>query len=121
MQRRCLTVLSLIALLIPGMALAAGSGKPKEEKTKGEIVSVGEDRLQLKTKKLTVTVLLTQKPRIVMAGAEMAPAALKQGVKVTVLGAVQPSGEIIAREIQLPAPVSAVPMQMPSASGGHSH
>ena len=121
MQRRCFAVLSLIALSIPGVALAAGSRKPKEEKTKGEIVSVGEDRLQLKTKKATVTVLLTQKPRIVMQGAEMSPAALKQGVRVTVLGAAQPSGEIVAREIQLPAPAGAVQMPMPSGQGGHSH
>lgn len=121
MQRRSFAVLSLIALSIPAVALAASSRKPKEEKTKGEIVSVGEDRLQLKTKKATITILLTQKPRIVMGGAEMPPAALKQGVKVTVLGAMQPSGEIIAREIRLPSPVSVVPMQMPSGAGGHSH
>lgn len=121
MQRRCFAVLSLIALLIPGMALAAGSGKPKEEKTKGEIVSVGEDRLQLKTKRATVTVLLTQKPRIVMRGAEMSPAALKQGVKVTVLGVVQSSGEIVAREIQLPAPAAAVQSPMRPGHSGHSH
>ena len=121
MQRRCFAVLSLIALLIPGMALAAASGKPKEEKTKGEIVSVSEDRLQLRTKKATITVLLTQKPRIVMQGAEMSPAALKQGVKVTILGAAQPSGEIIAREIQLPAPAAAVQAPMGSGHSGHSH
>ena len=121
MQRRYFAALSLIAVLIPGAAFAAASGKPKEEKTNGEIVSLGDDRLQIKTKKATVTVLLTQKPRIVMDGAEMPPAALKQGVKVTILGAMQPSGEIIAREIRLPSPVSVVPMQMPSGAGGHSH
>jgi hypothetical protein len=122
MQRRCFGILSLIALSIPGVALAAASGKPQEEKIKGEIVSVGEDRLQLKTKKATVTVLLTQKSRIVMQGAEMPPAALKQGTKVTVLGTTQPSGEIAAREIQLPAPATASHMPMSSGQGGgHSH
>ena len=121
MQRKHFAILSLIALSISGVALAGGSGKPKEEKIKGEIVSVGEDRLQLKTKKATLTVLLTQKPMIVIGGAAMSSSALKQGAKVTVLGAVQPSGEIVAREIQLPAPSSAAPMQMPSGSGGHSH
>lgn len=121
MQRRYFAVLSLIALSIPGVALAADSGKPKEEKTKGEIISVGEDRLQLKTKKATITVLLTQKSRIVMQGAEMSPAALKQGVRVTVLGAAQPSGEILAREIQLPGHAAAVQMPMPSGHSGHVH
>lgn len=121
MPRRIFAVLSLTALLIPGMALAAASGKAKEQKTKGELVSVGEDRLQLKTKKATVTVLLTQKPRIVMRGAEMSPAALKQGAKVTVVGTTQPNGEIIAREIQLPAPAAPAQMTMPSGHSGHSH
>ena len=121
MQRRYLTVLSLTALLLSGAALAAGAGKTKEEKSKGEIVSVEADRLQLKTKKGTVTVLLTQKPKIVMGGAEMSPGALKQGVKVTVVGAAQPTGEIVAREIRLPAPVAPIPLTMPSGHSGHAH
>ena len=120
MQRRYLAVLSLTALLLPG-AVLAGAGKPKEEKSKGEIVSVGEDRLQLKTKKGAVTVLLTQKPRIVMGGAEMSPAVLKQGIRVTVVGAAQPTGEIVAREIRLPAPVAPLQPTMPSGHSGHAH
>lgn len=121
MRYRCFVVLSVIVLSISGVALAADSGKPKEQKTKGEIVAVGEDRLQLKVKKATVTVLLMQKSRIVMQGAEMSPAALKQGGRVTVVGTVQPSGEIVAREIQLPAPAAAVQMPVPSGHSGHSH
>ena len=119
MQRRYIAALSLVVLLLPGAVLAAG--KPKEEKTKGDVVSVGEDRLSVKTKKGRVTILLTQKSRIVMGGAEMPLAALKQGARVTVVGTAQPTGEIVAREIQLP--MTAAPMQstMPSGHSGHSH
>jgi hypothetical protein len=119
MQRRYMAVLSLAALLLQGAVLAAG--KPKEEKTKGDVVSVGADRLSLKTKKGSVTVLLTQKSRIVMGGAEMPPAALKQGVRVTVVGTIQPTGEIVAREIQLPAPAAPMQSTMPSGHSGHAH
>lgn len=119
MQHRYIAVLSLVALLLPGVALAAG--KPKEEKTKGDVVTVAEDRLSLKTKKGPVTVLLTQKSRIVMGGAEMPLAALKQGARVTVVGTIQPSGEIVAREIQLPAPAAPMQSSMPAGGGGHSH
>lgn len=121
MNRRYLVVLSLAVLLLPGAVLAADARKPKEEKSKGEILSVGEDRLQLKTKKGAVTVLLSEKPRITMGGVEMPPAALKQGAKVTVVGTTQPSGEIIAREIQLPSLAAPAQMTMPSGHSGHSH
>ena len=121
MTRRSVAILSLTALLLPGALLAAGAQKPKEEKSKGNVVSVEADRLQLKTKKGTVTVLLSEKSRITMGGAELPPAALKQGVKVTVVGTAQPGGEIIAREIQLPAPSAPAQMSMPSGHGGHQH
>ena len=121
MTRRSLAILSLAALLLPGALLAAGARKPKEEKSKGEIVSVGADRVQLKTKKGAVTVLLNERSRITMGGADMPPAALKQGAKVTVVGTAQPGGEIVAREIQLPAPSAPAQMTMPSGHGGHQH
>lgn len=119
MQRRLIAVLSLVALLLPGVALAAG--KPKEEKTKGNVVSVGKDKISVQTKKGPVTVLLTQKSRIVMGKMELPLAALKEGARVTVVGVAQPSGEIVAREIQLPAPAAPMQSTMPSGSGGHSH
>ena len=90
----------------------------RDRKTKSEVLSVGEVRLQGTSKK-AITVLLTQMLRgAFMKRAEMSPATLKQGVKVTVLGVVQPSGEIVAREIQLPAPVAAV---QASVNSGYAH
>ena len=121
MQRRYLAVMSLAALLLPAAALASDARKPKEEKSKGEILWVGEDRLQLKTKKGAVTVLLTKESRITMGKAELPTAALKQGTEVTVVGTPQPNGEIIAREIQLPSPAAPAQMTMPSGHSGHSH
>jgi hypothetical protein len=56
-----------------------------------------------------------------MGGAEMPPAALKQGVRVTVVGTIQPTGEIVAREIQLPAPAAPMQSTMPSGHSGHAH
>lgn len=124
MKRRHITLLALAAMLLPGLSLAKDAKKPKEQKTSGEVVAVAGDRLELKTKKGTVTVLLTGKPKITMGGAEISLAALRNGAKVTVVGITQASGEIVAREIRLPAPFapSASPQQ-PSQSGhgGHAH
>ncbi|MEK7751806.1 MAG: DUF5666 domain-containing protein [Acidobacteriota bacterium] len=108
-------------MLLPGLSLAKDAKKPKEQKTSGEVVAVAGDRLELKTKKGTVTVLLTGKPKIAMGDAEISLAALRNGAKVTVVGITQASGEIVAREIRLPAP-AASPQQPPqSGHGGHAH
>jgi len=124
MKRRHVTLLALAAMLLPGLSLAKDAKKPKEQKTMGEVVAVAGDRLELKTKKGIVAVLLTGKPRIGMGDAEVSPAALRKGAKVTVVGITQASGEIVAREIRLPAPAaqSASPQQ-PSQSehSGHAH
>ncbi|MBI4905167.1 MAG: hypothetical protein HY820_16145 [Acidobacteria bacterium] len=121
MTRRSLTVMAMAALLLPAGVAAAGSNKPKDQKTNGEIVGVGDDRLQLKTKKGTVTVLLTQKPRIAMGETEVSASALKRGMKVTVVGKFEDSGEIVAREIRLPAPPTNPQTPMPSGHSGHAH
>ena len=121
MKRRHFTLLAVAAMLLPGLSLPRDAKKPKEQETKGEVVAVAGDRLELKTRKGIVAVLLTGKPRIGMGDAEVSPAALRKGAKVTVVGITQASGEIVAREIRLPAP--AAPPQQPSQSGhsGHAH
>lgn len=119
MTRRSVALMAMAALLLPAGVAAAGAKKPKDPETKGEIVGVADDRLQLKTKKGTVTVLLTQKPRIAMGQAEVSAAALKRGMKVTVVGKAEDSGEIVAREIRLPASHPQTPM--PTGHSGHAH
>lgn len=120
MTRRSLTLVAMAALLLPAEVATAGSKKPKDQKTNGEIVEIGDDRLQLKTKKGTVTVLLIQKPRVAMGDTEVSASALRRGVKVTVVGIVDDSGGIMAREIRLPAPANPR-TPVPSGHSGHAH
>lgn len=121
MTRRFLALLIPAGLLFSAVVATAGSKKPKDPETKGEIVGVADDRLQLKTKKGTVTVLLNQNSRFAMGGTEVPASALKRGMKVTVVGQAWDSGEIVAREIRLPAPTQPPPTRMPSGHSGHSH
>lgn len=121
MTRRSLALLITAGLLFSAVVATAGSKKPKDPETKGEIVGVADDRLQLKTKKGTVTVLLNQNPRFAMGGTEVSASALKRGMKATVVGHTKDSGEIVAREIRLPAPAQPLQTQMPPGHSGHAH
>jgi hypothetical protein len=105
------------ATLLVGPLLAADK-KLKDTTIKGEIVELGDDRLSLKSKKDTVTIVLNQKSRILMGKTEVPVPAMKRGMKVTVVGQSGDSGVIVAREVRLPSP----PQQptMPSGHGGHS-
>ena len=113
--------MAMTNLLLPAALATAGSNKAKDQKANGEIIAIGDDRLQLKTKKGTVAILLTQKPRIAMGDTEVSVSALRRGMKVTVVGKADDSGVILAREIRLPAPATNSQAPMPSGHSGHAH
>lgn len=121
MTRSAFGLITMAALLLPAGATAADAKKPKDPETKGEIVQVAGDRLELKSKKGKVTVLLSQKPRISMGEAEVSVATLQRGMKVTVVGPFEGPGEIVAREIRLAAPTTNPQAPMPSGQKGHAH
>lgn len=121
MKRRHFVLVTGAALLLTAEVAAADSKKQKDQKTKGEIVGVGDDRLQLKTKKGALTVLLTQKLRVSMGEAEVSVSTLQRGMKVTIVGPIEGSGEIVAREIRLPAPPTPPQTPIPSGHSGHAH
>lgn len=121
-MRRIQFVTALAAALVFAIAGMAADPRPKKnEKLKGEITAVLAGNLHLKTKKTMVTVLLSEKAKVVMGSAEMPLAALKQGLKVTIVGTMLPSGEFEAAEIRLPSPATAPQSPLPSGHGGHSH
>jgi|DewCreStandDraft_2_1066082.scaffolds.fasta_scaffold06629_6 hypothetical protein len=92
-----------------------------EGETKGETVGLDDGRLQLKTKQGKVIVLLSQKLRISMGGAEVSAAALQDGMKVTVAGHAGGSGEIVAHESRLPVQATQPQPPMPSGHNGPVH
>ncbi|MEK7406178.1 MAG: DUF5666 domain-containing protein [Acidobacteriota bacterium] len=106
--------------LAPVIARAHDPKKHKGNKTDGEIVSVAEDRLVLKTKKGSATVLLSENPKIERGDLEVSRAALRRGDRVTVIGTTLASGEIVAREILVAAPRRDQPPQH-SGHSGHPH
>ncbi len=96
------TVLALFAaavMLMPFSATAHDAKLHKGKQTKGEIVSVSQGRVELKTGKGNVSVLLSEKPKIEIGGAEASASALTKGQQVAVIGTTLGSGEIVAKEI----------------------
>ncbi len=101
MSRRLFATLLLVGLVIPAALRAHDPSKHKGRPVKGEILSVAQDRFELKTGKGTKTVLLSEKPKIENGDAEGSVADLKKGRQVTVFGTTLASGEVVAHEIVL--------------------
>ncbi|MBY0375600.1 MAG: hypothetical protein K2Q23_16510 [Bryobacteraceae bacterium] len=121
-MRRNRFVTALAAALLFAIAGMAADPQPKKnQKLNGEITAVSGGDLHLKTRKTVVKVLLSENPKVLMGSAEMPLAALKQGLKVTVIGTMLPAGDFVAAEIRLPSPTTAPQTPMPSGHSGHSH
>ena len=99
MKQALLVLLAAAVMLAPFKANAHDAKQHKGKQTKGEVVSVDNSRLQLKTEKGIVVVLLSEKPKIEVGEAEASAAALSKGQKVGVIGTTLASGEIVAKEI----------------------
>ena len=102
-RKLSLTVLFL-ALLTPSIARAHDPNKHKGKGTKGEIVSVAEDRIELKTSTGAQTVTITDKTKFERGSDQVTKADLKKGDHVTVFGTKLATGELVAREILLASP-----------------
>jgi hypothetical protein len=86
-------------------------GKP----TKGEVVSLVEQDLKLKTTTGMITVTVSDKTKFERGDQTVTRDDLKPGQQVGVFGTKLPSGELVAREILLPAMNSA-----PSSPASHA-
>ena len=115
MKRGLLIIQTAAVMLTPFSAIAHGAKQHKGKQTKGEIVSVTENRLELNTGKGPVAVLLSEEPKIEVGGVAATAAALSRGQKVAVIGTTLASGEIVAKEILVERSSPA-----PSSSSAHS-
>lgn len=87
--------LSLIASVAAAHEQSLHKGRP----TEGEVVSVSEERLVLKTSKGTVPVTLSETTHVERGTGEATRKDIRQGDHVSVFGTTLASGEIVAREI----------------------
>jgi len=93
-----------LALLIPSIAPAHDPSKHKGKGTKGEIVSMTGDRIELKTSAGAQAVTINDKTKFERGNDQVTKADLKKGDQVTVFGTKLATGELVARQILLASP-----------------
>jgi hypothetical protein len=96
-------------------------GKP----TTGEVVSLDEQALKLKTATGTTTVTLGEETKFERGDKTVTREELKPGQQIRIFGTKLPTGELVAREVLLPATDS--PTASPAShtsqqeKGAHTH
>lgn len=98
--------------------MAHDPSQHKGTPTKGEVVSIAGDRIQVKTDKGMKTVILNDKTTFERGKAKASPSDFKKGDRVAILGTTLASGEIVAREVLLD---SAVPTSDQKHNPAHKH
>ena len=104
--RKLSSILLFLALFIPSIARAHDPSKHKGKGTKGEIVSIANDRIELKTSAGVKTVTITDKTTFGRGSEKISKADLKKGEQVTVFGTKLATGELVAQEVMLASPES---------------
>lgn len=99
MYKKLSVTLLFVALLIPSAARGHDPSKHKGKGVQGEIVSIENDRIELKTSTGTKIVKLNDKTKLEHGNQKMAKEALKKGNQVKIIGTTLASGEIVAREV----------------------
>lgn len=99
MKQLVLAIMLLGALLAPVALRAHDASKHKGKGTTGEIVTVADDRFELKTASGNVMVTLSGDTRIEHGKSTVDKTHLLKGSKVTVFGTKLPGGELVAREV----------------------
>ena len=78
----------------------------KGKATTGEVVSVSDKKMEVKTSTGLVTIALNNKTKYEHGSAAATRSHLEKGQKVSVFGTKLPTGEMVAREIVIAAPDS---------------
>ena len=103
MYRSVLLVLALLGFVGVSSAEAHDARLHKGKPTKGEVVSVEANGLTLKTATGTTTVTWREETKFERGDKQATREDLKPGDQVSVFGTKLPTGELVAREVLLPA------------------
>ncbi|MEW5976286.1 MAG: DUF5666 domain-containing protein [Acidobacteriota bacterium] len=104
MVKKLSVTLWLVALLIPSAARAHDPSKHKGKGVEGEIVSIENNRVELKTPAGAKTVTINDKTKFERGSTQITKSDLKKGDRVTIFGTKLANGELVAREILLSSP-----------------
>ena len=100
MKSLAMAVLMAVSL-VTANAMAHDAKLHKGKATTGEIVSVADDRFEMKTATGTTVVSFSSKTQFEHGSQKVDKTHLSKGAKVSVIGTKLPSGELVAREVML--------------------
>lgn len=101
MNRIVLTLLIAMGIAAPAAMRAHDASMHKGKATSGEIVSVGDDRFELKTPAGTVPVTFSTKTKFEHGKSTVDKTHLRKGKRVSVIGTKLPNGDLVAKEVLL--------------------
>lgn len=104
MSKKTSVMLLFLALLMPSAGRAHDPSQHKEKGVQGKIVSIADDRIELKTSAGAKTVTISDKTKVERGSNQVTKADLKKGDQITVFGTKLATGELVAREILLGTP-----------------
>jgi hypothetical protein len=104
MNKKLSGTVLFVVLLSPSVASAHDPSKHKGKGVQGEIVSIANDRIELKTPAGAKTVTISDKTKFERGNNPATSADLKKGDQVTVFVTKLATGELVAREILLAIP-----------------
>ena len=99
MKRIWVLMAIALASLLPITLGAHDASKHKGKAITGEIISLGDDRFELKTDAGKAAVTFSSKTKFEHDGKPVDKTHLQKGERVSVIGTKLPSGEIVAREV----------------------
>lgn len=107
MFQKLLATSILTGFMGAAVLMAHDPSQHKGTPTKGEVVSITGDRIQVKTEKGMKTIILNDKTTFERGKAKASLSDFKKGDRVAILGTTLTSGEIVAREVLLDSAVAA--------------
>src|SRR5215210_1649689 len=99
MNRLLLAAVAALVSVCGTAAYAHDASKHKGKPIEGEVVSVAEDRFQLKTATGTMPVTFSSKTKFEHGKAMVDKTHVTKGGRIAVFGTKLPSGEVVAREV----------------------
>ena len=103
MFSRLFTTLILTGIFGAAVIMAHDPSQHKGTPTKGEVLSIAGNRIELKTEKGVKTVALDEKVAYERGKAKASLSDFKKGDRVAIFGTTLASGEIVAKEVFLDA------------------
>lgn len=118
MFHKLFAMLILTGFMGAAVVMAHDPSQHKGTPTKGEVLSIADDRIEVKTDKGVKTITVNDKTTFERGKTKASLSDFKKGDRVAVLGTTLASGEFIAKEVLLD---NSAPAAAPKHDPSHKH